>query len=81
MDPEDGTELKFVPAKEVNGFQWAKLEPVDVINEINYWQNAVLCLVLGANPPFDVLQGFMKHIWANFEIDEILCVRKGVVIV
>jgi len=44
----------------------------DVKEEIDYWQNALLCTVLGANPPLEVMKGFINRIWGNFEIDKIL---------
>ena len=53
----------------------------DVAVEINYWQQAVLSSILGANPPFEVMQGFIKCIWATLDIDKIILVRKGVFLV
>ena len=81
VDPEEGSELKFFPTSMVNGVRCAKLEKKDVESEIEYWQQAVLCSVLGANPPFEIIQGFIKRIWAKFEIDKIVMVRKGVLLV
>ena len=51
------------------------------MDEIHYWKSAVLCTVLGANPPFEVMKGFFNRIWANYAIDKILYVRKGVFMV
>ncbi|XP_074283201.1 uncharacterized protein LOC141607750 [Silene latifolia] len=31
----------------------------DIKDEIEYWNNAVYCFVLGANPPWEVLNGFI----------------------
>ncbi|KAJ8419347.1 LOW QUALITY PROTEIN: hypothetical protein Cgig2_025466 [Carnegiea gigantea] len=61
-----------------NTQQIAKIEREDVEAKINYWQSAVLCSVLGANPPYEIMQGFIKRIWGAFEIDKILQIRKGV---
>jgi len=36
---------------------------------------------LGANPSFEIIKGFLKRIWAAYEIDKILYVRKGVFLV
>ncbi|KAJ8445671.1 hypothetical protein Cgig2_007147 [Carnegiea gigantea] len=58
-----------------------KLVKSNVEVEIQYWQSAVLCKVMGANPPFEVMKGFINRIWANFTIDRILYVRKGVFLV
>ena len=81
VDPNEGTELKFIPSNLINGIKCTQLEKSDVEEEIRYWQSAVLCSVMGANPPFEVMRGFFKRIWANFEIDRILYVRKGVFLV
>ncbi|KAJ8421769.1 hypothetical protein Cgig2_000946 [Carnegiea gigantea] len=72
VDPNEGTELKFVPSSIINGVKCTKLVKSDVE------QSAVLCTVMGANPPFEVMKGFLKCIWANYAIDRILYVRKGV---
>lgn len=81
LDDNEGTELNFVPTQIISGIECARLEKSNVEDEIHYWQNAVLCTVLGANPPFKVMQGFFKRIWANRDIDKILYVRKGVFLV
>ena len=81
MDPEEGSELKFVPTCVVNGVRCAKLDKEDILTEINFLQQAVLCSVLGANPPFEVLQGFIKKIWAKYAIDKIIVVSKRVFLV
>ena len=41
---------------------------------------AIRCIVLGhgCQTPFEVMKGFFKRIWANYAIDRILYVRKGV---
>mgnify|MGYP001070461423 CR=1 FL=1 len=81
LDPEEGNELKFVPSANINGIRCATIEKSDVLDEITYWQNAVLCSVMGANPPFEVMKGFFNRIWGNFAIDRIIYVRKGVFLV
>ena len=81
LDPEEGNELKFVPSPNINGIRCGKIEKSDVLDEITYWQNAVLCSVMGANPPFEVMKGFFNRIWGKFAIDRIIYVRKGVFLV
>ena len=36
VDPEEGTDLKFIPAHTTNGVRCAKLEKEDVADEIEY---------------------------------------------
>ena len=76
MDPDERTDLKFMSAEIFHGKRIAKIEKGDVDVEIEYWKNAVICSVLGANPPFEAIQGFIKRIWAAFETDKIIQVRK-----
>ncbi|KAJ8419566.1 LOW QUALITY PROTEIN: hypothetical protein Cgig2_004597 [Carnegiea gigantea] len=75
VDPEEGTELKFVPTKIINGVKCAKIKKEDVMPEIEFWQSAILCSILGANPPFE---GYLNRIWANYKIKRVIQVRKGV---
>ncbi|KAJ8422876.1 hypothetical protein Cgig2_017057 [Carnegiea gigantea] len=81
LDPDTGNSLKFIPAELVNGVTCAKLEPEDVLDELNYWKSSVLCSVLGSNPPFEIIQKFIRRLWAQFEIDQILQVRRGLFLV
>ena len=81
VDPNEGTELNFIPTQVINGTKCTQLEKSDVNDEIQYWQSAVLYTVLGANPPFEVMKGYFNRIWAAYAIDRILYVRKGVFLV
>ncbi|KAJ8421816.1 hypothetical protein Cgig2_023809 [Carnegiea gigantea] len=74
---DSGTSLKFIPASIVNGEKIAKIEIDDVVSVVAYWQNAVLCLVLGAYPPFNVVDGFIRRIWKQYVINKVIMVRKG----
>ena len=69
VNPDEGTTLEYVPAQCINGVVCAKLDAADVEDEISYWQNAVLCCVLGANPPYGVIEGFIRRIWQARSID------------
>ena len=81
VDPDDGTALEFFPVSEINGVKCAKVELTDIEEEVNYWKNAVLCCVLGANPPVTVIKGFVKSIWNGYAINKVLLVKKGIYIV
>jgi len=59
----------------------AKPEKEDVAAETEYWQQAILCSVLGTNLPFEVMQGFIKRVWAALDIVKIMHVRRGVFLV
>ena len=77
VDNDDGTKLHHTPTSIVNGKRITQIEKEDVAIEIEYWQSAVLCSVLGSNPPFEVMKGYINRIWSNFEIDKILMIKKG----
>ncbi|KAJ8419932.1 hypothetical protein Cgig2_011571 [Carnegiea gigantea] len=52
VDLDEATTLEFIPAPNINGVICANLEAEDIGVEVIYFQNAVLCCVLGADPPF-----------------------------
>lgn len=81
VDPNEGTALQFLPASNVQGVMCAQLNPEDIAGEVAYWQNAVLCCVLGANPPFEVVKGYVHRIWNHLAIDKVLLIRKGLYLI
>ena len=58
-----------------------KINYSDIEDELKYWESAVICYILGANPPLNVIEGFVKRIWNTEEIDKIGSVAKGIYIV
>ncbi|XP_010694020.1 uncharacterized protein LOC104906887 [Beta vulgaris subsp. vulgaris] len=58
-----------------------KIEFEDVKEEIEYWESAVVCYVVGANPPYPVMEGFLRRVWAKKGIEKIVAVNKGVFLV
>ena len=81
VNSDEGTTLEFMPASCINGVVCAKLEAEDIEDEIFYWQNAVLCCVLGANPPHGVIEGFVRRIWRDRSIDKVAVIKKGLYLV
>ncbi|KAJ8429249.1 hypothetical protein Cgig2_026285 [Carnegiea gigantea] len=79
--PDEGTSLFFIAAPIINGKKCPELEPEDVASEVDHWQSAVLCMVLGANPPLEVIDGFIRRIWGNYWIDKVSLVRPGLFLV
>ena len=61
-----------------------KLVKIDLIvieDEIHYWETVVVCFVVGANPSLRVIDGFVRKIWNNLDIDIVGMVDKGVYLV
>src|SRR5688500_4536313 len=54
-----------------------KIDLSDIEDEIHYWETAVVCFVVGANPPLHVLDGFVRTIWKDLDIDTVGMVDKG----
>lgn len=54
------------------------IELDDIVEEICYWESAMICYVLGANPPIKVMEGFAHRMWKNNEFDKIIGIGKGV---
>ncbi|KAJ8436063.1 hypothetical protein Cgig2_000359 [Carnegiea gigantea] len=53
----------------------------DIEEDVNYWKSAVICCVLGANPPYDVLARYVNRIWKDYAIDKILLIKRGLYLV
>ncbi|KAL9236027.1 hypothetical protein vseg_010740 [Gypsophila vaccaria] len=58
-----------------------QLEQEDVEEEIEYWKQAVVCFILGANPPWEVIEGFIRRIWSKYNIDKISFLPHGIFLV
>ncbi|KAK9733160.1 hypothetical protein RND81_04G047700 [Saponaria officinalis] len=58
-----------------------QLSSEDVSEEIAYWSSAIVCFILGVNPPSQVLTGFIKRIWDKHEYDKLVLLPNGVFIV
>ena len=53
----------------------------DVQVEIDYWNSALYCYVVGANPPIHVMEGFFRRIWRNQGVDKATLVKEGIYVV
>ncbi|XP_074293298.1 uncharacterized protein LOC141620281 [Silene latifolia] len=58
-----------------------QLEEEDVVEEVNLWSQAVVCFILGANPPWKIIEGFIRRIWTKFNIDKISFMHNGIFLV
>ncbi|KAJ8419732.1 hypothetical protein Cgig2_013407 [Carnegiea gigantea] len=74
----EGLSLMFVEAFIVNGTRCAKIEHQDVAAEIEFWNQAMICSVLGPNPLLGFINSFVRRIWNQHEIDKVVAACKGV---
>ena len=79
--PNEGTILKFISIQMIDGVKCSKIDKEVVLPGIAYWHNAILCTVMRANPPFGVIEGFVRRIWKDKAIYKIVLVRKAMYIV
>ncbi|KAG5621777.1 hypothetical protein H5410_006995 [Solanum commersonii] len=54
--------LEYVAPAKQGEKQVVEIELEDIRSEITYWGNAVVCYVLGAHPPFQVVKGFIQRL-------------------
>lgn len=65
----------------VNSNANVKITMEDIKEEIEYWQTAVVCFVLGSNPPLTVVEGYFNRIWKDLGIDKVAQINKRVFMV
>ncbi|KAL2931019.1 hypothetical protein RDABS01_036429 [Bienertia sinuspersici] len=59
----------------------ATIEMDDVVDEITYWSSVVVYYVLGANPPYSVMNGFCHRIWGKKGLDKVPMVGRGLFLI
>ncbi|VFQ93364.1 unnamed protein product [Cuscuta campestris] len=78
---DQDTSLKYIPAIEVNGNLVAQITADDVIDSSDIWKTTIVCCILGANPPIEVVKGYVNRIWKDFPIDVVDVLKDGQYIV
>ncbi|XP_062099754.1 uncharacterized protein LOC133805589 [Humulus lupulus] len=64
-----------------NGMRIAQVDLEEVIMQAANWSSAVICMVLGANPPMAVFEGFIKRIWGHLGIAQVARMSMGLIMV
>lgn len=54
-----------------------KITMEDIKDEIVYWRSAVICYMLGSNPPQTVMEEYFKRVWGTLWIDKIAQINRG----
>ncbi|KAL2897990.1 putative shell protein 2, partial [Bienertia sinuspersici] len=53
----------------------------DVQPEIEFWQSSVVAFVIGASPPVQVMEGFIRRIWKQYGVDKVINLPKGMYLI
>ncbi|MCD7467480.1 hypothetical protein HAX54_004934 [Datura stramonium] len=65
-----GFKLDFVAPDKHGEIPICEIALEDISSEVLFWENSKVCYVLGANPPFSVLNGFIQRQWAKHGINK-----------
>ncbi|XP_062103992.1 uncharacterized protein LOC133815130 [Humulus lupulus] len=58
-----------------------KIEEEDIEDEVSFRNSSVVCWILGANAPIQVMEGFFRRIWRTLGVDKIGLLKHGLFIV
>ena len=81
VNPEEDLSVEYIEAPVIDGTKCAKIEQQDVASKIEYWSEAILCGVLGANSPLGVAEGYVRRIWHQYAVDKVVTGRKWMYLV
>uniref|UniRef100_A0A803QC32 DUF4283 domain-containing protein n=1 Tax=Cannabis sativa TaxID=3483 RepID=A0A803QC32_CANSA len=71
------SKLTYTEPLAKNGVKIARIDPDEVVKRAENWRSAVICMVLGANPPMAVFEGFIKRIWGHLGIVQVVHINMG----
>uniref|UniRef100_A0A803P9J0 Reverse transcriptase domain-containing protein n=1 Tax=Cannabis sativa TaxID=3483 RepID=A0A803P9J0_CANSA len=77
---ENSFELSDKEAEVTGSKKKIKIEFEDIAEEVNYLQPSLVCYVIGANPPINILEGFMRRLWKE-EVVKVGLLAKGIFII
>ncbi|XP_060959203.1 uncharacterized protein LOC133030467 [Cannabis sativa] len=75
------TRLEYTEPIKVGDQIVAKIDIEEAEIEASYWKNAIVCIVLGANPPFKVFEGFVNRVWGKLGIEKVARMNSGFTLV
>ncbi|XP_062119263.1 uncharacterized protein LOC133833014 [Humulus lupulus] len=73
--------LEFTEPEYREGRKFSRIDIEEVKVQLANWTSAVICMVLGANPPMAVFEGFIKRIWGHLGIAQIARMTMGLTMV
>ncbi|XP_062098929.1 uncharacterized protein LOC133804790 [Humulus lupulus] len=72
-----GARLNFEEPLVRDGKLIAQVDKEEIEVEASFWQSAMVCVVLGANPPLAMFEGFINRIWGKLGIERISRMNAG----
>ncbi|CAI9089973.1 OLC1v1024631C1 [Oldenlandia corymbosa var. corymbosa] len=72
--------LEFIEPTKKHDRVIARIQKDEIQVALEYWKTSIICYMLGANPPFFVVSGYLCRIWGKLGIDKILLMDNGVYI-
>lgn len=78
---DTGFKLEYVAPDLFDKSSISEIELEDISTEVAYWKNAIVCYVLGAYPPFTVMNGYVRRQWGKYGVDKVSMLKKGIVLV
>ncbi|XP_059293843.1 uncharacterized protein LOC132046996 isoform X1 [Lycium ferocissimum] len=76
-----GFKLDYVAPELHEEVPVCEIDLENISSEILYWKNVIVCYVLGAHPPFSVLNGFVQRQWAKHGINKVSMLKNEIVLV
>ncbi|KAK2451010.1 hypothetical protein QL285_010100 [Trifolium repens] len=64
-NPEKGMKIEFITPKVVNGEIEVEIDESDIINEVKFWDSALIMYVIGGDLSMNGVKQFMSKMW-NF---------------
>ena len=58
-----------------------EITTADVKPELDYWNNAVVLYVIGANPRTGLIDGFSRRLWGKLNVDKVILIKSGIYLV
>ncbi|XP_062093504.1 uncharacterized protein LOC133799506 [Humulus lupulus] len=74
---EGGSKLEFTEPLQKDGQKIAQLDIEEIEVEASLWNSALIYVVMGANPPLSVFEGFINRIWGKFGIERVARMNSG----
>ncbi|XP_074304900.1 uncharacterized protein LOC141639750 [Silene latifolia] len=69
------------PSPQVKPKNLIQISAEDVAPEISYWKSSVYCYILGASPPWNVVDGFIRRVWGKYDVDKVSFLPNGIFLV